>query len=89
MIIHNCENATQAVSREYLMPSVHAVKKAGYPVILKVYDEVVSEAPIGFGSKAEFIDILKNAPGRDWARTDDGQPWPIGVDAFESQRYKK
>lgn len=89
VIIHNCENATQAVSREYLMPSVHAVKKAGYPVILKVYDEVVSEAPIGFGSKAEFIDILKNAPGRDWARTDDGQPWPIGVDAFESQRYKK
>lgn len=83
------ENGTQAVSREYLMPSVHAVKKAGYPVILKVYDEVVSEAPIGFGSKAEFIDILKNAPGRDWARTDDGQPWPIGVDAWEGLRYRK
>ena len=78
------ENGTQAVSREFLMPSVHAVKKAGYPVILKVYDEVVAEPKIGFGSLTEYLDILKHAPGRDWANG-----WPVNVDGFEAPRYRK
>jgi DNA polymerase len=78
------ENATQAASREYLMPSVKAAEKAGYPVVLKVYDEVVAEVPNGHGSLEEFLEILKNAPGRDWAKG-----YPIGVDGWEGQRYRK
>ena len=78
------ENAVQATSREFLIPSVVAAEKAGYPVVLTVYDEIVAEVPLGRGSKEEFCDILKNAPGRDWAKG-----WPIGVDAWEGVRYKK
>lgn len=78
------ENATQATAREYMNPSALAAEKAGYPVILKVYDEVVTEPAIGFGSVEEFCDILRNAPGREWAAG-----WPIGVDAWEGGRYKK
>lgn len=79
-----CENAVQGTSREYLMPSVKAAENAGYPVVLKVYDEVVADVPNGFGSLPEFLDLLKNAPGRDWAAG-----WPIGVDGWEGARYKK
>ena len=78
------ENAVQGASREYLMPSVVAANKAGYPVVLKVYDEVVADVPIGHGSKAEFEAILRDAPGREWAKG-----WPIDVDAWEGQRYRK
>lgn len=82
------ENAVQAKAREYLRPSVKAVEDAGYPVILKVYDEVVCEVPDGHGSEEEFARLLKDAP-RPWAVCDDGQPWPIGVDTFQARRYRK
>ena len=78
------ENATQAASREFLIPSIVAAEKAGYPVILTVYDEIVAEVPNGHGSLKEFNDLLKHAPGREWAAS-----WPIGVDGWEGQRYRK
>lgn len=78
------ENACQAVSREYLIPSMLNVRKHGYPIILSVYDEVVCEVPDGHGSKAEFEELLANAPGREWA-----SGWPIRVDAWVGSRYKK
>lgn len=78
------ENACQAVSREYLIPSMLNVRKHGYPIILSVYDEVVCEVPDGHGSKAEFEELLANAPGREWAAG-----WPIRVDAWVGGRYKK
>lgn len=78
------ENACQAVSREYLIPSMMAVREAGYPIILSVYDEVVCDVPNGHGSKEEFEHLLANAPGRDWAAG-----WPIRVDGWVGRRYKK
>lgn len=77
------ENATQATSREVLMPAVKRVRKAGYPVILKVYDEIVSEPKIGFGSVDEFTEIM-GRPAGEWAEW-----FPITVDAWEGDRYKK
>lgn len=78
------ENACQAVSREYLIPSMMAVREAGYPIVLSVYDEVVCDVPNGRGSKEEFEHLLANAPGRDWAAG-----WPIKVDGWVGRRYKK
>ena len=77
------ENVTQATSREVLMPAMRRVEQARYPVILTVYDEVVSEVPDGHGSKAEFEELLLKSPGS-WA---DG--WPLSVDAWIGERYKK
>ena len=78
------ENACQATSREYLIPSMLNVRKHGYQIILSVYDEVVCEVPDGHGSKAEFEELLANVPGREWAAG-----WPIRADAWVGPRYKK
>ena len=77
------ENATQATSRQVLVPAMLRAEKAGYHVILSVYDEIVAENPIDFGSKKEFEQIMAESPG-DWARG-----WPIMVDAWEGERYRK
>jgi DNA polymerase len=77
------ENATQATCRELMMPMAVACNDYGYHVILTVYDEVVSEVRKKFGSKKEFMDIMLDAKPR-FADT-----WPISVDAWEGERYRK
>ena len=76
------ENATQAVSRQFLTPAMLRIEKAGYPIILTVYDEIVSEPKIGFGSKKEYQDLLEERPL--WCRD-----WPIRADVWEGLHYKK
>ena len=83
LIVHNCENATQATARQLLVPAMLRLRAAGYPIVLSVYDEIVAEPEDGFGSVEEFEEILKECPG-DWA-----EGWPIGVDCWEGTRYKK
>ena len=78
------ENICQFVSRQYLAPAQLAVEKAGYPVILTVYDEILAEAPIGFGSKEEFEHIIETSAGGEWSKG-----WPIRVEAWEGSQYKK
>jgi hypothetical protein len=65
------------------------LKAHGYSIILSVYDEVVCTVPDGHGSKEEFERLLTDAPGREWAVTPDGKPWPIRTDAWIGRRYKK
>lgn len=76
------ENATQATSREILVPAMLRLRKYGYPIILSVYDEVVSEREIGKGSIEEYAEIMRELPR--WA-----EDYPISVDAWEGERYKK
>ena len=76
------ENATQATSREVLVPAMQRLEAAGYPIILSVYDEIVCEVPDGHGSVEEFQELLSIKPY--WCAD-----WPIGVDCWEGQRYKK
>ena len=78
------ENACQAVSREVLVPAMMRAEEAGYPVILSVYDEIVSEVPGDFGDVEEFRELM-NGPLPDWAAD-----WPIRVDTpWRGKRYKK
>lgn len=77
------ENATQATSRQVLTPAMLRLEEAGYPIILSVYDEIVCEVPDNFGDLNEFQDIMRSSPGA-WAKN-----WPINVDAWEGERYKK
>jgi hypothetical protein len=63
----------------------HAVVKleaAGYPVVLRVHDEVAAEVPDGWGSLEEFEAILTDLP--EWALG-----WPIRAAGWEGQRYHK
>lgn len=76
------ENAVQATCRQLLMPAAMALDEAGYSLILTVYDEIVSEDPIGFGSVKEFEEIMLQRPR--FARD-----WPIAADVWEGERYRK
>lgn len=80
------ENLVQATSRQLLKPCEMALDAAGYPVILSVYDEVVSEVLEGFGSPEEFQEIVdRTLRGLTWA-----QDWPIRMPKpWEGSRYRK
>lgn len=76
------ENWTQATSRQRLRYSMKLAERAGYTLVFTVYDELVAEVPKGFGSAAELKQIMLEAPN--WAKD-----WPIGVEVWEGDRYKK
>lgn len=76
------ENVVQATARDVMAHAVVKLERAGYPVVLRVHDEVASEVPIGFGSLAEFEQILTDLP--DWAKG-----WPIRAAGWEGDRYHK
>lgn len=76
------ENVAQATARDIMAHAVVNLEAAGYPVVLRVHDEVAAEVPDGFGSLAEFEAILTDLP--DWARG-----WPIRAAGWENKRYHK
>jgi DNA polymerase len=76
------ENIVQAVSRQLMVEAMIRVEVYGYPVILTVHDEIVSEVDKGFGSLAEFEELMSRNPP--WA-----EGCPISVDGWEGQRYRK
>ena len=76
------ENATQGTAREYLIPAMYRIEVAGYPIILTVYDETVSEVHKDFGSVEEYKHLLEIQ--EPWA-----SGWPIKADVWEGLHYKK
>jgi DNA polymerase len=76
------ENITQAVCRDILVASMSRLEKAGYKVIMHVHDEVVCEMPYGSGSVEEMESIMRVVPA--WA-----EGLPVGVEGFETERYRK
>jgi DNA polymerase len=82
------ENIVQATANDILRFASTTLEDAGYPIVLHVYDEIVSEVPQGFGSIKEFEALMMRLP--EWAKTPDGQPWPIFVDGgWRASRYRK
>jgi DNA polymerase len=75
-------NVVQGLARDKLVASMFRVEAAGYPLVLTVHDENVSEVDTLFGSADEYQRIM--------AQPD---PWcadmPVAVSAWEDIRYVK
>lgn len=77
------ENAVQAISRQIMGPASLALEARQYPVILTVYDEIVCQPAINFGSPKEFEEIAMAATPK-FARS-----WPLRMEAWQGHRYRK
>ena len=76
------ENLIQSTARELLCPAMIKLEKAGYPIVLHQYDEIVCEVDEDQGSVEELCRIMCDNP--DWAKD-----WPISAEGWSGKRYKK
>jgi DNA polymerase len=82
LIVHNCENVTQAVARDLMVNSMFELEKEGYKIVLSVHDEVVTEVKKDFGSPKHFEEIMERLPK--WA-----EGFPVKAEAWEGLRFRK
>ena len=77
------ENATQAVARDVLAHAIPKLDQMGYPLVLSVHDELITEPPDeAHYSEAELSATLSTPPP--WA-----QGLPLAAKGYEAYRYKK
>ena len=83
LIVHNCENITQAVACDQLAECMPAAELAGYETVLSVHDELVTETPDSEDFTAdELADIMCSDLG--W-----NAGLPLAAAGFETDRYRK
>jgi len=76
------ENITQATARDLLADGLFRVEAAGYPIVMHVHDEIVTELKTNLGSVDELVDLMCTLP--DWAKD-----LPIKAEAWVGERYRK
>lgn len=77
------ENVTQAVARDLLMAAMLAVEEAGYPIVIHVHDELVTEVPIG-SFEVKRLEEMMVAATPLWAKG-----LPVKVEGWKGNRYRK
>jgi DNA polymerase bacteriophage-type len=76
------ENIVQGVARDCLAEAMLRVAAAGYKIAMHVHDEIVVDAPDGFGSLQEVCSIMGQPIS--WA-----EGLPLRAAGFETEFYKK
>jgi DNA polymerase len=77
-----CENDVSGTARDILVGDMFRLEAAGYPLILTVHDEVLSEVPIGRGNAEEVRALLTQ--GESWTAG-----LPLAAKTWEGPRYEK
>lgn len=76
------ENLVQAYARDCLAESMRRLEREGYKIVFHVHDEVIIDAPCGFGSAEAVADIMGEpipwAPGL-----------PLKAEGYETEFYRK
>jgi DNA polymerase bacteriophage-type len=76
------ENIDQATARDIMAEAMLRAEKKGYPPVLSVHDEIITEPLERFGSVEELEHILIEAP-----------PWaaglPIAAEGVSAEKYRK
>ena len=83
LIVHNCENITQAAARDIMAHNMLEVEARGYHVIATIHDEIVTETLDSGQWNAKTLSSLL-AANPPWA---DGLP--LAAEGWEAQRYRK
>ena len=76
------ENVTQALCSCLLRHALRGARAAGFPIVLHVHDEIVTELPLGSGRLRELETICATPPA--WA---DG--FPMAAAGWAGRRYRK
>lgn len=76
------ENVDQAVSRDIMAYSTGILNENGYPVVMMVHDESVSEVDDDFGDVDEYCELMSRLPN--WA-----EGLPIRAEGWVGKRYRK
>jgi DNA polymerase len=78
------ENIDQAVSRDLMAESMHRAEAAGFPLVLTVHDELLTEVPAEAEDKnAEALEVIMSVLPQ-WA-----SGLPVAAKAWEDTRYVK
>lgn len=77
-----CNNIVQGTARELLREAMPRVEAAGYPIVLHIHDELISEVAQEFGSPKEYESLMSVLPP--WA-----EGLPLVASAWEDVRYVK
>lgn len=77
-----CENDVSGTSRDVMVEGMLRCEAVGYPIVLTVHDEIVSEVPEGFGDTDDFASLLAHNP--DWL-----PGCPLAAAAWRDHRYVK
>lgn len=76
------ENAVQAVARDLMGEAMLRVEAAGYPVVLTVHDEIVTEHDPARDAVADFEALVAQVPP--WA-----EGCPVAAEGWRGTRYRK
>jgi DNA polymerase len=76
------ENIVSGIARDLLAAAMLRVEAAGYRIVLHVHDEIVAEAPIGFGSTEQFTRLMTRKSS--WALE-----MPVAAGVWRGSRYCK